>query len=158
MKNRATPEDTIPSKVGWSRLAQEAAQATSPRVRRSTNPKPSAPTDKPPPVAAVVVVMAVVGLVIGLTYRFTAAPMFPNCKSPYESFLGPTYQGGVAAAGSLKTAALFGVGLWMAAAALASWLRRWLAGIFVAYLACYIGGLVVLWYVSPMIWGPRLCV
>jgi hypothetical protein len=124
----------------------------------STTPKPSASTEKAPPVAAVVVLMAVVGLVVGLTYHFMAAPIFPNCKSPYDDFLGPTYQGGVAAAGSLKAAALFGVGLWVVGSVLASWVRYRLAGVFVAYLACYIGGLVVLWYVSPLIWGPRLCV
>jgi hypothetical protein len=138
-KNKAF-EDTTPDGVGRSRVAQEAAEASA------------------PPVAAVVVLMAVVGLVIGLTYHFIAAPMFPNCKSPYDDFLGPTYQGGVAAAGSLKAAALFGVGVWAVASVFASWLRRRLAGVFVAYLACYIGGLVMLWYVSPLIWGPRLCV
>jgi hypothetical protein len=102
------------------------------------------------------IALAVVGFAIWVIYAVTASPFFPNCGNPNE-ILGGVYSGGAASSGSLVTAVFLGVLLWLVAVAAALVLRRQLGLLFGSFLAAYVVGLVVLWNVSPLIWGPRVC-
>ncbi|HUK95346.1 MAG TPA: hypothetical protein VLU96_09855 [Gaiellaceae bacterium] len=129
--------------------------------------EPDAPPSRPSPPGALarsalssflwMLGMAGAGLLICGVYLH-ASPLFPDCDTPYDTFLGGTYEGGAAAGGSLRTAALIGIALWAAASISTRWLRRWLPLVVVGFILAYIAALIVLWNVSPMIWGPRVCV
>jgi len=95
--------------------------------------------------------MAGAGVVICVAYLLGASPLFPSCDP-----LGG-YHGGQAAAGSLESAVVVGIALWVVASISSYWLRRWLPLLAVGFGLAYVGGLIVLWSVSPEIWGPRVC-
>ena len=93
------------------------------------------------------VVMAVVGLIVWYIDRQWIG---------YDCFYAPQHGG---RAESQGVAAWLGVVLWVAAA-VASWrLRRErsIFLVFVAFVALYVGGLVVLSALSPTLWGPQVC-
>jgi hypothetical protein len=102
------------------------------------------------------IALAVVGFVIWVVYALTASPLFPNCGSPND-LLGGVYSGGAASTGSLVTAVFLGVLLWLVVVVAALVLRRQLGLLFGGFVAAYLVGLVVLWNVSPLIWGRRYC-
>jgi hypothetical protein len=54
-------------------------------------------------------------------------------------------------------AAVLGGALWLAASVAARRLQRRLTRLLVGFAALYVAALVVLWEVSPMIWGQRHC-
>ena len=93
------------------------------------------------------VVMAVVGLIVWF---------IDHSRVGFDCFYGPQHGG---EAESLGVAAVLGIVLWLAAA-VAAWRLRRERSVFlvlVAFVALYVGGLVVLWALSPTIWGPRVC-
>ena len=69
--------------------------------------------------------------------------------------LGPTPQGGEGE--SAGAAGIVGGALWLGAGVVAWRLRRRLLLVFAAFAVLYILALVVLWAVSPTIWGPMHC-
>jgi hypothetical protein len=95
-----------------------------------------------------IIATAAVGAVIWVVYVLIADPVWPACGG---------YEGGAAAGGSLLTATAFGIGLLVLVGSVALWLRRMLALLFGASIGVFLAGLVVLWFASPLIWGPRIC-
>lgn len=93
--------------------------------------------------------LAVVGFGIYVPYVLTAGPIFPACG---------TYHGGAASTGSLVTAFILGVLLWLGVGVVAVRRLRSLSLLFVGFIATYVVVLIVLWTVSPLIWGHRYCV
>jgi len=95
--------------------------------------------------SACVVVMAAVGGVIWFVYIWIA------------SISGLFCTGGQVSDGSLTTATFLGVALWLAASVILFRLRRRLTRIFVSFVSLYILGLVAVWFLSPLMWGPMQC-
>jgi hypothetical protein len=92
--------------------------------------------------------LAAVGLVIFIFYVLTASPLFPDCGEGLS---------GRAADGSLATAAGLGGALGLVAG-FSGWRFRRRRGLVLgAFTALYVIGLVVLWNVSPLIWGHTYC-
>ena len=86
------------------------------------------------------------------------SPIFANCGTDdILGMLGARYYGGAASSSSVQAAAVLGGSLWLAASVAAWRLRRKLGLLFGGYAALYVVELVVLWEVSPLIWGPRHC-
>jgi hypothetical protein len=100
---------------------------------------------------------AVVGFLILVLYLMVASPLFPECGAP-SGLLGGDYSGGAAAGGSELTAAILGGVLLFVAAIAAAKRQRRLAFVFIGFAGFYVIGLIVLWNVSPLIWGPRVCI
>jgi hypothetical protein len=65
--------------------------------------------------------------------------------------------GGQASEGSVLAAAVIGGALWLAASVAAWLLRSRLGLLLIGFVASYFVGLLALWYLSPLIWGPRFC-
>ena len=102
--------------------------------------------------------VALVGCVLWVVYVLAAA--YQGAEAACGSDLVGTlaYQGGgQASAGSLVMAAALGAALWIACGAVAFARRRNLGLVFASFVALNIVGLVVVWGVSPLIWGPRHC-
>ena len=82
------------------------------------------------------------GLIPLIVYGVAAQPILETCS------------GG--AAGSMTTAVFVGLGLVSVATYLTAKTGRG-GRIFMAFLAAYAAGLLVLWELSPIIWGARTC-
>jgi hypothetical protein len=103
---------------------------------------------------------AAIGCATWIVYALNASSQgaVPRCGSASTMFFGPTWSGGGQAShGSYLAAALVGGVLWLAGGVSAWRLRRKLGFLLVGFIALYVCTLVVLWYVSPHIWGPRFC-
>jgi hypothetical protein len=127
-------------------------------IHKRREPGQSAARFPSRPVAVLVWVIgaAAVGFVIWVIYLFQTSPLFPDCGAPGD-FMGGEYSGGAAAPGSQLTALAVGGSLWFLGGVLAFWLRRKLLLLFGGFVAAYFFALIVLWHVSPVIWGPRIC-
>jgi hypothetical protein len=79
-----------------------------------------------------------------------------GCPSAFDMF-GPTRTGGVASGGSLLTASVIGLSLWLAAGFLALWLRGRLYSVMFGFVAVYGVSLLAFWPVGSLIWGSRHC-
>jgi hypothetical protein len=109
--------------------------------------------------------MAAVGLLLFFGYVFTAGDKGASVCGP-DGLLGPAWGGGgQASGGSAVTAAILGLVLWLAGG-IAVWQvvrRTERDGILilvlsaVGFVGLYLSLLTALWYVSPLIWGPRRC-
>ncbi len=98
--------------------------------------------------------VAVVGFVLWVIYAGLAlGGVVQRCSGIPGWYVG----GGQVSGGSLLTAAVVGGSLWLAAGIAAWRLRRKLGLLFGGFVAVYVIGLVVLWFVSPLLWGPRHC-
>jgi hypothetical protein len=93
--------------------------------------------------------LSVVGLVIFVFYVLTASPLFPDCGEGLS---------GRAADGSLATAAVLGGALGLVTGFSGWRLRRNFRLLLTGFAMVYVIGLVVLWNVSPLIWGQTYCV
>jgi hypothetical protein len=98
------------------------------------------------------------GLVVLVAYAFIASPLMTDCpKSNGGGFLGGTWTGAQTAPGSVLAAVVLGGSLWLSAGVGAWMLRRGLVFLNVLFLGLFLTALVVLWQISPLLWGPRLC-
>ena len=79
-----------------------------------------------------------------------------GCPSGALDLLGPTRTGGVASGGSLLTASLIGLSLWLAAGFLAHGLQR-LGTVMFGFVVVYGVSLVAFWPIASLIWGARHC-
>jgi hypothetical protein len=102
------------------------------------------------------IAMAIMGFVIWVVYVLVASPLFPSCGSGAD-FLGGVYHGGAASSASLLAAAVLGGSLWLFACTAGCVLRRRLGELSGVFATLYVVALVVLWHVSPLIWGRRYC-
>jgi hypothetical protein len=102
------------------------------------------------------------GLVLGLILLFyvpIAHPIFtwacPNNPNDVSPTL--TWTGGQASPHSLTTAAVL-AGAWWLVGGVAAWVQRRRFGrLFLTVVGLFLLSLIVLWLVSPHIWGARLC-
>jgi len=96
------------------------------------------------------------GFVEWLIFCFSA--FYGNgCPNSGPEFIGPLRTGGVASGGSLLTAMVIGLSLWLAAGFLALWLRRRLGSVMFGFVVVYCVSLVTFWPIASLIWGPRHC-
>jgi hypothetical protein len=104
--------------------------------------------------------LAVVGFVIWVFYVLFATYLGSGSVCGQAVlFSGPkAFQGGgQISVGSVLAAAVVGGSLWLAAGVTAWKLRRQLARLVLGFGVLYLVGLLVLWEVSPLVWGPRHC-
>jgi hypothetical protein len=97
-----------------------------------------------------------VGLALWGFYVLNASGQGAAC-GPNFIFANDWKGGGQASNGSALTAGVLGASLWLVGG-----VTYWLLGrrggrLLLAFAASDIAALVVLWYLSPVIWGPRHC-
>jgi WD40 repeat protein len=100
--------------------------------------------------------VAIVGSVLWLVYFLLALGAGAHCAQAGD-FLNLNWYAGGGQLESLSAAAILGASLWLTVGIGAWRLRRRLARLFGGFVALYVVGLVVLWNVSPLIWGQRYC-
>jgi hypothetical protein len=111
--------------------------------------------------------MAAAGFLIWIGYALYGQGEGSSVCGPAGLF-GPSWSGGGQASGaSAVTAAILGVVLWLGGG-IAVWrvvrrVERFAIGLLilvlsaVGFVALHLSLLTALWYVSPLIWGPRYC-
>jgi hypothetical protein len=98
-----------------------------------------------------------VGFALWVIYVLAASGTGAACGPAFTFGSGWWDGGGQASKGSAVTAGVLGASLWLVGG-----VTYWLLGrrggrLLLAFVALDVAALVVLWYLSPVIWGPRHC-
>jgi hypothetical protein len=102
------------------------------------------------------VAAGVVGLALWFIYAFQGSSQGAAACGPgfiFDEWGG----GGQASNASLMTAGVVGASLWLAGGVTYWFLGRRGGRLLLAFAAWDMAALVALWYLSPLIWGPRYC-
>jgi preprotein translocase subunit Sss1 len=105
-------------------------------------------------VAVSLIGMAVLGAVGWVVYWATA---WSGCHGDGEYVMFNAKICGAASGSSLRVAAVIGVCLWLAVGVVGFWFRPKVRYLFANFVALYVVALIVLWNVSPQLWGARHC-